>query len=295
MVVTEGQAKELHDALLRLITSMQARKSMSEGGTLSDEGASSQDESASSGSSGNLTRARARVSFTLLNPQVTEAESSGSSRGASAPGSKKNSGDRAAGLGVRQALCVKPYTSDKEYHLVLEACAVVTLVKHEPKDELWYGECKGNEGYFPRDAVVLMPVVSPELLPPANDWRRISDFCQKLTFHKGDVICNVSDPATVGFLFIVDQGVCMQSDGIGIYFAEMDVFGELGVLLGVPISYAVTAFSDKVNILQMDCREGSPLSKLLLEEDLPLASRLFRYVASVCATRVEMLEEHLKT
>lgn len=211
-------------------------------------------------------------------------------------------------MAQKKALCIKAYQTDKEYHLKLQECDVVTLIKDEAKDELWYGESNGKEGYFEQNCVVLMPmslshlqlssevslfvyVVSFSHLLFQQEWKRINLATQKMEFKKGDVICNANDLATIGMLYFVMQGVCVQTeDEHPIYFTECDVFGELGVLCGTKMGADVVVFSERAVITQMDCREGSSLNALL-ENDVELSSRLFRYVAGVCATRLKLLEE----
>ena len=195
------------------------------------------------------------------------------------------------GTSQKRALCIKDYRTDKEYHLKLTECDKVTLIKDEAKDELWYGECDGKEGYFEQSCVILMPMSLSHLQLSQEEWKRINSASQKLEFKKGDVVCHADDFATIGMLYFVMKGVCVQvEDEHPIYYTDSDVFGELGVLCGTKMSSAVVAFSETVLVTKMDCRQGSALSALL-ETDVTLAFRLFRYVAGVCATRSRLLEE----
>jgi CRP-like cAMP-binding protein len=193
------------------------------------------------------------------------------------------------------ALCTRPYRGEN-FHLQLKECDVVTLIKDDPKEELWYGECGGREGYFGRDAVVLMPERIPEAqrLSPSQH-QVLAGLSQRLEFGHSELVCRENDLSCVGFLYFVLEGVCVQAAAGGepLYLAKDDVFGELGVLLGSPLAEPVTVFSERAVLLQLDCRHGSPLSALF-ESDVALAGDVFRFVATVCAARVEQLQERLR-
>ena len=193
-----------------------------------------------------------------------------------------------------QALCTRAYRGEN-FHLELRECDVVTLVKDDPKEELWYGECGQREGYFRREAVVLMPELIPESqrLSPSQ-LETLAGKSQRLEFGRGELVCRERDLSCVGFLYIVLEGICVQTgDGEPLYLAKDDVFGELGVLLGSPLADAVTVFSERAQLMQLDCRHGSALATHF-ETDVALAGDVFRFVAAVCAARVELLQERLR-
>ncbi len=129
----------------------------------------------------------------------------------------------------------------------------------------------------------------------AAQLQLLAGLSQRLEFGHGELVCREQDLGCVGFLYFVLDGVCVQSvaGGQPLYLAKDDVFGELGVLLGSPLADPVTVFSDRATLLQLDCRHGIALSALF-ESDVALAGDVFRFVAAVCAARVEQLQERLR-
>lgn len=194
-----------------------------------------------------------------------------------------------------RALCIEAYSADTPFHLQLAECDHVALIKHDPKEALWYGECRGREGYFPKSHVTAAPAEVPAALQlsPAH-WEALVAQAQVLHYRKGELVCAAGDAAGVGFLFIVREGVCVQRgvaarpEQPAFYAGAHAVYGELGVLIGAPMSYEVKAFSAAVAVLRLDCRQGSPVAALL-DADVALAARLFRFVAGVCALRVDAM------
>jgi hypothetical protein len=199
---------------------------------------------------------------------------------------RKESGSEVALRG----LCIHEYAP-----MGLRECDEVILVKDDPKEEMWYGErVQGGEGYFPATSVVLMPPAIPTALKLSqSQYALLAAKGRRVQVSKGQRIAQSGDLSSVGLLYFVETGVCCSETAPTLYYTREDVWGELGVLIGCPLENGIVCFSAEATILQLDCRRGSVLDKLL-REDQKLGVSLFQYVAAVCATRVRQLEEEAR-
>ena len=191
----------------------------------------------------------------------------------------------------KRAVAVTPYlakTKD-ELSLSLYDFLVITGGKQEEEKQYFYGRCKGKDGYFPEECVVMLPNNhKSKKVPSSFEWEQLISGAKEMTFEAGQVIVKKGDrqESKEKHIYIIMDGVChLETDKLSFFISKGDIFGELTMLLDEPSISNVTVKA-KCQVLLLN---ADKLNMMFLKRDPILGHKFYTFLSTSLNKRLRMM------